>query len=79
MQGQWRQPLGGESTTPPAGQEDPERTSPGSLVETLTPTLCLPPPAGQILMSGGQRGAVPQAGMPPVSSVMEDEILMDLI
>ncbi|XP_070779194.1 mediator of RNA polymerase II transcription subunit 25 isoform X4 [Enoplosus armatus] len=36
------------------------------------------PLAGQILMSGGQRGAVPQPGM-PVSSVMEDEILMDLI
>lgn len=33
---------------------------------------------GQILMSG-QRGAVPQSGMPQVSSVMEDEILMDLI
>ncbi|XP_070703821.1 mediator of RNA polymerase II transcription subunit 25 isoform X3 [Pempheris klunzingeri] len=37
------------------------------------------PLAGQILMSGGQRGAVPQPGMPQVSSVMEDEILMDLI
>ncbi|XP_028268743.1 mediator of RNA polymerase II transcription subunit 25 isoform X2 [Parambassis ranga] len=37
--------------------------------------------AGQMLMSaGGQRGAVPQpGGMPQVSSVMEDEILMDLI
>uniref|UniRef100_A0A671YEQ0 Mediator of RNA polymerase II transcription subunit 25 n=1 Tax=Sparus aurata TaxID=8175 RepID=A0A671YEQ0_SPAAU len=34
---------------------------------------------GQILMSGGQRGTVPQPGMPQVSSVMEDEILMDLI
>lgn len=44
MQGQWRQPLG-----------------------------------GQMLMSGGQRGTVPQPGMPQVSSVMEDEILMDLI
>uniref|UniRef100_H3C3D4 Uncharacterized protein n=1 Tax=Tetraodon nigroviridis TaxID=99883 RepID=H3C3D4_TETNG len=33
---------------------------------------------GQILMAG-QRGAVPQSGMPQVSSVMEDEILMDLI
>ncbi|XP_068435481.1 mediator of RNA polymerase II transcription subunit 25 isoform X3 [Clinocottus analis] len=44
MQGQWRQPLG-----------------------------------GQMLMSGGQRGAVPQPGMTQVSSVMEDEILMDLI
>uniref|UniRef100_A0A671Y9N3 Mediator of RNA polymerase II transcription subunit 25 n=1 Tax=Sparus aurata TaxID=8175 RepID=A0A671Y9N3_SPAAU len=32
-----------------------------------------------ILMSGGQRGTVPQPGMPQVSSVMEDEILMDLI
>uniref|UniRef100_A0A665T988 Mediator of RNA polymerase II transcription subunit 25 n=1 Tax=Echeneis naucrates TaxID=173247 RepID=A0A665T988_ECHNA len=32
-----------------------------------------------MLMSGGQRGAVPQPGMPQVSSVMEDEILMDLI
>ncbi|XP_034567940.1 mediator of RNA polymerase II transcription subunit 25 isoform X4 [Notolabrus celidotus] len=37
------------------------------------------PLAAQILMSGGQRGAVPQPGMPQVSSVMEDEILMDLI
>ncbi|KAG8006488.1 Mediator of RNA polymerase II transcription subunit 25, partial [Nibea albiflora] len=37
------------------------------------------PLAGQILMSGGQRGAVPQPGMPSVTSVMEDEILMDLI
>ncbi|XP_065820955.1 mediator of RNA polymerase II transcription subunit 25 isoform X4 [Labrus bergylta] len=37
------------------------------------------PLAGQILMSGGQRGAVPQPGMPQVSSVMEDEILMDLL
>lgn len=37
------------------------------------------PMAGQMLMSGGQRGAVPQPGMPQVSSVMEDEILMDLI
>ncbi|XP_061568281.1 mediator of RNA polymerase II transcription subunit 25 isoform X4 [Cololabis saira] len=37
------------------------------------------PLAGQMLMSGGQRGAVPQPGMPQVSSVMEDEILMDLI
>ncbi|KAL6102673.1 med25 [Pungitius sinensis] len=44
MQGQWRQPLG-----------------------------------GQMLMSGGQRGVVPQQGMSQVSSVMEDEILMDLI
>ncbi|XP_041813685.1 mediator of RNA polymerase II transcription subunit 25 isoform X2 [Chelmon rostratus] len=37
------------------------------------------PLAGQILMSGGQRGAVPQPGMPQISSGMEDEILMDLI
>ncbi|KAK2893486.1 hypothetical protein Q8A73_015970 [Channa argus] len=37
------------------------------------------PLAGQMLMPGGQRGAVPQPGMPQVSSVMEDEILMDLI
>uniref|UniRef100_A0A8C9ZPI6 Mediator of RNA polymerase II transcription subunit 25 n=1 Tax=Sander lucioperca TaxID=283035 RepID=A0A8C9ZPI6_SANLU len=37
------------------------------------------PLAGQMMMSGGQRGAVPQPGMPQVSSVMEDEILMDLI
>ncbi|XP_062295003.1 mediator of RNA polymerase II transcription subunit 25 isoform X4 [Scomber scombrus] len=36
------------------------------------------PLSGQMLMSG-QRGAVPQPGMPQVSSVMEDEILMDLI
>ncbi|XP_028311981.1 mediator of RNA polymerase II transcription subunit 25 isoform X2 [Gouania willdenowi] len=37
------------------------------------------PLAGQMMMSTGQRGAVPQPGMPQVSSVMEDEILMDLI
>ncbi|KAM6914591.1 mediator of RNA polymerase II transcription subunit 25 isoform 6-T6 [Lycodopsis pacificus] len=36
------------------------------------------PLGGQMLMSGGQRGAVPQP-MTQVSSVMEDEILMDLI
>ncbi|XP_040047347.1 mediator of RNA polymerase II transcription subunit 25 isoform X1 [Gasterosteus aculeatus] len=44
MQGQWRQPLG-----------------------------------GQMLMSGGQRGVVPQQGMSQVSSVMEDELLMELM
>uniref|UniRef100_A0A667XG29 Mediator of RNA polymerase II transcription subunit 25 n=1 Tax=Myripristis murdjan TaxID=586833 RepID=A0A667XG29_9TELE len=33
----------------------------------------------QMLMAAGQRGAVAQPGMPQVSSVMEDEILMDLI
>ncbi|XP_061702724.1 mediator of RNA polymerase II transcription subunit 25 isoform X1 [Syngnathoides biaculeatus] len=37
------------------------------------------PMPGQMLMSGAQRGAVPQPGMPQVTSVMEDEILMDLI
>ncbi|XP_061906230.1 mediator of RNA polymerase II transcription subunit 25 isoform X1 [Entelurus aequoreus] len=37
------------------------------------------PMAGQMLMSGAQRGAVPQPGMPQVSSVMEDELLMGLI
>ncbi|XP_056144009.1 mediator of RNA polymerase II transcription subunit 25 isoform X2 [Lampris incognitus] len=37
------------------------------------------PLAGQMLMAAGQRGAVAQPGMPQVSSVMEDEILMDLI
>ncbi|KAA8585464.1 hypothetical protein FQN60_004158 [Etheostoma spectabile] len=37
------------------------------------------PLAGQMMMPGGQRGAVPQPGMPQVSSVMEDEMLMDLI
>ncbi|XP_068192631.1 mediator of RNA polymerase II transcription subunit 25 isoform X2 [Antennarius striatus] len=37
------------------------------------------PLGGPILMSGGQRGAVPPSGMPQVSSVMEDEILMDLM
>ncbi|XP_041827204.1 mediator of RNA polymerase II transcription subunit 25 isoform X3 [Melanotaenia boesemani] len=37
------------------------------------------PLAGQMLMSGGQRGVVPQQGMPQVSSIMEDEVLMDLI
>uniref|UniRef100_A0A3Q0RDY6 Mediator of RNA polymerase II transcription subunit 25 n=1 Tax=Amphilophus citrinellus TaxID=61819 RepID=A0A3Q0RDY6_AMPCI len=37
------------------------------------------PMAGQMMMPGGQRGAVPQPGMPQVSSIMEDEVLMDLI
>ncbi|ELK18520.1 Mediator of RNA polymerase II transcription subunit 25 [Pteropus alecto] len=40
----------------------------------------LPPRAplpGQMLLSGAPRGAVPQPGLPP--SVMEDDILMDLI
>ncbi|KAM6957383.1 mediator of RNA polymerase II transcription subunit 25 [Aplochiton taeniatus] len=38
------------------------------------------PLTGQMLMAAGQRGNVAQApGMPQVSSVMEDEILMDLI
>lgn len=46
-----------------------------SSVSICLPNLC----AGQILMTGGQRGAVPQTVMPQVSSVMEDEILMDLI
>uniref|UniRef100_A0A3Q1BG86 Mediator of RNA polymerase II transcription subunit 25 n=1 Tax=Amphiprion ocellaris TaxID=80972 RepID=A0A3Q1BG86_AMPOC len=46
-----------------------------SPLSTPLPHLC----SGPMLMSGGQRGAVPQPGMPQVSSVMEDEILMDLI
>ncbi|XP_008327857.1 mediator of RNA polymerase II transcription subunit 25 isoform X2 [Cynoglossus semilaevis] len=37
------------------------------------------PLAGPVMMSGGQRGSVPQPGMPQVSSNMEDEILMDLL
>lgn len=44
-------------------------------LKSVPPNLC----AGQMLMSGGQRVAVQQPGMPQVSSVMEDEILMDLI
>ncbi|KAM8825372.1 mediator of RNA polymerase II transcription subunit 25 isoform 4-T4 [Synchiropus picturatus] len=34
---------------------------------------------GQMMMSQGQRGAVPQPGMPQVSSVMDEEMLMDLM
>lgn len=34
-------------------------------------------PPGQMLLSGGPRGPVPQPGLQP--SVMEDDILMDLI
>lgn len=42
--------------------------------------LFLPLPPGQMMMSAGPRGPVTQnPGMPQVSSVMEDEILMDLI
>ncbi|XP_034046261.1 mediator of RNA polymerase II transcription subunit 25 isoform X2 [Thalassophryne amazonica] len=37
------------------------------------------PLTGQMLMSGGQRGAVPQPGIPQISSVTEDEILRDLL
>ncbi|KAL2101352.1 hypothetical protein ACEWY4_003113 [Coilia grayii] len=38
------------------------------------------PLSGQMLMATGPRGPVPQGpGIPPVSSSMEDEILMDLI
>uniref|UniRef100_A0A8C5G6M7 Mediator of RNA polymerase II transcription subunit 25 n=1 Tax=Gouania willdenowi TaxID=441366 RepID=A0A8C5G6M7_GOUWI len=52
-----------------------------SRAESLTCLLLSPcvSSAGQMMMSTGQRGAVPQPGMPQVSSVMEDEILMDLI
>nr|ACB88878.1 mediator complex subunit MED25 variant MED25_i19 [Homo sapiens] len=35
------------------------------------------PLPGQMLLSGGPRGPVPQPGLQP--SVMEDDILMDLI
>lgn len=42
-------------------------------------TLSTSPCAGPVMMSGGQRGSVPQPGMPQVSSNMEDEILMDLL
>lgn len=34
-------------------------------------------PPGQMLLSGGPRGPVPQPGLQP--SVMEEDILMDLI
>lgn len=44
--------------------------------ETVLSFLPIP---GQMMMSGAQRGAVPQPGMPQVSSMMEDEVLMDLI
>lgn len=37
------------------------------------------PLAGQMMMSGGQRGAVPQPGMQSVSSVMDEEMLMELL
>ncbi|XP_017274995.1 mediator of RNA polymerase II transcription subunit 25 isoform X2 [Kryptolebias marmoratus] len=37
------------------------------------------PMTGQMLMSGGQRGPVPQPGMPQVSGVMDDEMLLDLM
>uniref|UniRef100_A0A3Q0RD43 Mediator complex subunit 25 n=1 Tax=Amphilophus citrinellus TaxID=61819 RepID=A0A3Q0RD43_AMPCI len=63
----------------------------GPYFESLRKNYILPaieyfnggPPAetdfGQMMMPGGQRGAVPQPGMPQVSSIMEDEVLMDLI
>lgn len=41
MQGQWRQPLGGESTAPPP--QDSRTPNTRYWVETLVLTLCLPP------------------------------------
>ncbi|MBN3316233.1 MED25 polymerase, partial [Atractosteus spatula] len=58
-------------TAPTPARHPPDSGSP--------PASCLALP-GQMLMAAGSRGPVPQAaGMPQVSSVMEDEILMDLI
>nr|XP_035139401.2 mediator of RNA polymerase II transcription subunit 25 isoform X9 [Callithrix jacchus] len=77
------QPPGAPALLPPPHQ--------GLGQPQLGPPLLHPPPAqswpaqlppraplpGQILMSGGSRGPVPQPGLQP--SVMEDDILMDLI
>uniref|UniRef100_A0A2K5DB28 Mediator of RNA polymerase II transcription subunit 25 n=1 Tax=Aotus nancymaae TaxID=37293 RepID=A0A2K5DB28_AOTNA len=77
------QPPGAPALLPPPHQ--------GLGQPQLGPPLLHPPPAqswptqlppraplpGQMLMSGGPRGPVPQPGLQP--SVMEDDILMDLI
>lgn len=47
---------------------------PQGLPGDAVPSHC---PPGQMLLSGGPRGPVPQPGLQP--SVMEDDILMDLI
>uniref|UniRef100_A0A8C3W6E9 Mediator of RNA polymerase II transcription subunit 25 n=1 Tax=Catagonus wagneri TaxID=51154 RepID=A0A8C3W6E9_9CETA len=77
------QPPGAPTLLPPPHQ--------GLGQPQLGPPLLHPPPAqswpaqlpprapltGQMLLSGGPRGPVPQPGLQP--SVMEDDILMDLI
>uniref|UniRef100_A0A2K5MYS8 Mediator of RNA polymerase II transcription subunit 25 n=1 Tax=Cercocebus atys TaxID=9531 RepID=A0A2K5MYS8_CERAT len=77
------QPPGAPALLPPPHQ--------GLGQPQLGPPLLHPPPAqswpaqlppraplpGQMLLSGGPRGPVPQPGLQP--SVMEDDILMDLI
>ncbi|XP_069047887.1 mediator of RNA polymerase II transcription subunit 25 isoform X3 [Lepisosteus oculatus] len=63
---------------PPGGGQQMQAQWRQPLAGNYTPACR--PLAGQMLMAAGSRGPVPQAaGMPQVSSVMEDEILMDLI
>ncbi|XP_047213854.1 mediator of RNA polymerase II transcription subunit 25-like isoform X2 [Girardinichthys multiradiatus] len=37
------------------------------------------PMAGQMLMSGGQRGPIPQPGMPQVPSITDEDVIRDLL
>ncbi|KAM4825478.1 mediator of RNA polymerase II transcription subunit 25 isoform 6-T6 [Thomomys bottae] len=64
------QSLGPPQLGPPLLHPPPAQTWPTQ----LPPRAPLP---GQMLLSGGPRGPVPQPGLQP--SVMEDDILMDLI
>uniref|UniRef100_A0A8B9H7I3 Mediator of RNA polymerase II transcription subunit 25 n=1 Tax=Astyanax mexicanus TaxID=7994 RepID=A0A8B9H7I3_ASTMX len=72
------------SQVPPPGQPTPNQQAPQPPQQQQAPNQQPPPSSqpgpGQMLMAGGPRGSVAQnPGMPQVSSVMEDEILMDLI
>ncbi|GAB5581754.1 mediator of RNA polymerase II transcription subunit 25 isoform X2 [Prionailurus iriomotensis] len=59
----------------PAGAPPPAPTTRPVLARTASPKSSIA--RGQMLLSGGPRGPVPQPGLQP--SVMEDDILMDLI
>ncbi|MEQ2280805.1 hypothetical protein AMECASPLE_023732 [Ameca splendens] len=37
------------------------------------------PMAGQMLLSGGQRGPIPQPGMPQVPSITDEDVIRDLL
>uniref|UniRef100_A0A3B5MKT3 Mediator of RNA polymerase II transcription subunit 25 von Willebrand factor type A domain-containing protein n=1 Tax=Xiphophorus couchianus TaxID=32473 RepID=A0A3B5MKT3_9TELE len=63
----------------------------GPYFESLRKNYILPaieyfnggPPAetdfGQMLMSGGQRGPIPQPGMPQVPNITDEDVIRDLL